>query len=98
MNKEMDRESNDIYVGKKPLMSYALAALLQFNAGNSEVTIKARGRSISHAVDVAEILINKFYPSAYYKDIRISTEHLNNDDGKVSNVSSMEIVLGPKKS
>ena len=30
------------------------------NSGTSEVTLKARGRSISRAVDVAEVVKNKF--------------------------------------
>ncbi len=89
-------DDHNVYIGKKPTMSYVMAAMVILNKG-VECTIKARGRSISHAVDVAEILLNKFYPSAFYRDIRINTEHLENDQGKVSNVSSMEIVLGAKK-
>ena len=56
MSEETKIESNTFFVGKKPLMSYALAALPQFNSGNDEVIIKARGRAISKAVDVAEII------------------------------------------
>ena len=43
--------SKAIFIGKKPLMSYALAALLQFNAGHDDVVLKARGRAISKAVE-----------------------------------------------
>lgn len=91
-----DENDNSVYIGKRPTMNYVMAAMVILNK-NVDCTIKARGRAISHAVDVAEILINKFYPSAFYKDIKISTEHLQNDDQKISNVSSMEIVLGPHK-
>lgn len=89
-----DNSDNSVYIGKRPTMNYVMAAMVILNRG-TDCTIKARGRAISHAVDVAEILINKFFPSAKYKDIRISTEHLTNDDGKTSNVSSMEIVVAP---
>ncbi len=95
MQNNNDKTSdNSVFIGKRPTMNYVMAAMVILNRG-TECTIKARGRAISHAVDVAEILINKFFPSAKYKDIRISTEHLTNDDGKSSNVSSMEIVISP---
>ena len=93
-NKNDKTSDNSVFIGKRPTMNYVMAAMVILNRG-TEYTIKARGRAISHAVDVAEILINKFFPSAKYKDIRISTEHLTNDDGKSSNVSSMEIVISP---
>ncbi len=82
-----------VYVGKKPLMSYVLAAVMQINTEGREVIIKARGQAISRAVDVAEILRHKFVPSANVKDIRIYTETLQREDGSPSNVSSIEIVL-----
>ncbi|MCF2139472.1 MAG: DNA-binding protein Alba [Candidatus Lokiarchaeota archaeon] len=91
---EENTSDNSVFIGKRPTMNYVMAAMVILNRG-TECTIKARGRAISHAVDVAEILIHKFFPSAKYKDIRISTEHLTNDDGKQSNVSSMEIVISP---
>ena len=47
-------DENVIYVGKKPPMSYVLAVVTQFQGSDSdEVAIKARGRSISTAVDTA---------------------------------------------
>ncbi len=76
-------------------MNYVMAAMVILNKGENCI-VKARGRRISHAVDVAEILINKFFPTAKYADIKISTEVLNNDDGSTTNVSSMEITLSPK--
>ncbi len=41
-------------------MNYVLAVLTQFNSGATEVSIKARGRAISRAVDVAEIVRKRF--------------------------------------
>ena len=86
-------EENIIYIGKKPLMSYVLAALRQINDDDGTVVIKARGKSISRAVDVAEILRNQFVTTATIDDIEISTERLTSDDGKESNVSSIEIFM-----
>ena len=87
-------EIDDMYIHMRDadILKYAYDTMVILNKG-VDCTIKARGRAISHAVDVAEILINKFYTSASYKDIRICTEHLSNESGKVSNVSSMEIVI-----
>ena len=54
------REPNTIYVGKKPTMNYVLACLTQINNGSNTVTVKARGRAISRAVDVAQVLTKRF--------------------------------------
>jgi len=92
-------DENVIYVGQKPPMSYVLAVVTQFNvSGSDEVVIKARGRSISTAVDTAEIVRNRFVTDATLKEIKISTESLTNEDGRTSNVSSIEICLTKKKS
>jgi DNA-binding protein len=78
-------------------MSYVLAVVTQFNAsGSDEVIIKARGRSISTAVDAAEIARNRFIKDAKVKDIKISTENITNEEGRTSNVSSIEIILTKK--
>lgn len=92
---ERHGEPNAVYIGKRPTMNYVMATMVILNGGNN-CTIKARGRSISHAVDVAEILTKKFFPSAKYVDIRLNTEQIKNEDNKISNVSSMEIVISPK--
>jgi len=86
-------EENVIYVGNKPVMNYVLACITQFNEGANEVRIKARGRAISRAVDVAEIVRNRFMPEVEVKDIKIGTEELETEDGETINVSTIEIVL-----
>ena len=95
---EERKDENVIYVGNKPPMSYVLAVITQFNtSGSDEVIIKARGRAISRAVDAAEITRNRFVTDAKVKDIKIGTEALTNEDGRTSNVSSIEIYLTTKK-
>ena len=91
-------DENTIFVGNKPPMSYVLAVVTQFNtAGSEEVVLKARGRAISRAVDTAEIVRNRFVTDADVKDIKISTESMTNEEGRTSNVSSIEIILKTKK-
>ena len=95
--KEVNPDENVIYVGNKPPMSYVLAVVTQFNGGSDEVIIKARGRAISRAVDTAEITRNRFVTNAKVKDIKIGTESITNEEGRSSNVSSIEISLTTKK-
>jgi DNA-binding protein len=73
-------------------MNYVLAVVTQFSNGAEEVAIKARGKAISRAVDTAEIALNRFLQGVRKKEIRISTEEVETDDGR-TNVSSIEIVL-----
>lgn len=82
-----------VYIGDKPVMNYVLAVLTQFNKTVGSVTLKARGRSISRAVDTAEITKNRFMPNLKVEGITIGTESIPDDQGKNINVSSMEIVL-----
>jgi DNA-binding protein len=93
MTAKKESEENVIYVGNKPPMSYVLAVVTQFNSGSNEVVIKARGRAISRAVDAAEITRNRFVTDAKIKEIRIGTEAITNEEGRTSNVSSIEIAL-----
>jgi DNA-binding protein len=86
-------EENIVYIGNKPVMNYVLAVVTQMNSGASEVALKARGRAISRAVDVAEIVRNRFIPDAQLESIDISTEEILNNEGTNTNVSSIEIKL-----
>jgi DNA-binding protein len=92
----MAGEDNVIYIGNKPVMSYVLAVVTQFNNGSDELVIKARGRAISRAVDTAEVVRNKFMPGVEVKDIKIGTEQLAGESGDKVNVSSLEITMGSK--
>jgi len=93
-----EKEEHTIFVGTKPPMSYVLAIVTEFkNEDASEVTIKARGRAISRAVDAAEIARNRFVTDTEVKDIKIDTENVTNDEGDTHNVSSIEITLAIKK-
>ena len=87
--------SNHIYIGKKPVMSYAMSALIQLTH-SGEIIIKARGLSISRAVDVAEIVTKRLGNGAYdIKDIKIDTEKLGTGD-EIRSVSTIDIVVAKK--
>jgi DNA-binding protein len=86
-------EENVVYIGNKPVMNYVLAVVTQMNGGVSEVILKARGRAISRAVDVAEIVRNRFITDVEIGGIDISTEEIMNNEGSSTNVSAIEIQL-----
>jgi DNA-binding protein len=92
--RNQEGRENIIYIGRKPTMNYVLAVVTQFNSGMDEVAIKARGNSISKAVDVKEIVINRFMPALKERSIKTSSEDVTNEDGTRSKVSAIQIVLG----
>ena len=56
------------------------------------VTIKARGKKITHAVDVSQMIVKRMNTVGYFiSDVRISSDLLTSQDGKQRNVSTMEI-------
>jgi len=80
-----------ILIGKKPVMSYATAVMMHFASGAKLVTIKARGRAISRAVDVIEVVRRRFFGGKLsVKDVAIGTEAIG-EGGDSRNVSTIEI-------
>ena len=85
-------EDNVVFIGNKQVMNYVLAIVTQFNKGAVEISVKARGKAISRAVDAVEVSRNRFLPQIKIKEIKIGTEKIATDRGD-SNVSTIEIVL-----
>jgi DNA-binding protein len=83
---------NVVFVGKKPTMSYVLAVVTQFSDGMDDVHIKARGRSISRAVDVAEVVRNRFVQGVN-TDVQIGTDEIIDENNNKINVSTIDIKL-----
>ncbi|MDY6788742.1 MAG: DNA-binding protein Alba [Candidatus Nanohaloarchaea archaeon] len=88
-----ESEDNTVYVGSKPAMSYAMAVVTQMNDGKDTVHIKARGKAISRAVDVEEIVRNRFVEDADIDKINLGTDEIDTDEGDTINVSSIHIQL-----
>jgi len=88
------RAENVVFIGRKPPMSYVLAIMTSFSNSNiKEVTLKARGRSITTAVDTAEIARRRFVKDSKVSKITIGTEELTQEEGGTRNVSTIEIVI-----
>ncbi|MFQ5476490.1 MAG: DNA-binding protein, partial [Nitrosopumilus sp.] len=80
-----------IFVGTKPIMTYVSATLTQLSTRQT-VTIKARGKRITQAVDVSQMIVKRMDSVGYVvSDVRISSDSLTSQDGKQRNVSTMEI-------
>jgi len=82
-----------IFIGKRPTMNYVLAVMTEFNSGARRVVIKARGRVTAKAIDVAEIVKNRFLKDVKIEKMETDTENLPSKDGRTVNVSSLEITL-----
>jgi DNA-binding protein len=85
-------DDNTVFVGQKPTMSYVLAVITQFSQGAKEVHIKARGRAISRAVDVVEVVRNRFVNNVKHS-IDIGTERIQAENNMQLNVSTIDIKL-----
>jgi len=71
---------------------------MQFTSrGASEVIVKARGKFISRAVDIAEVARKRFLGDTInIKDIKIDSEEFQTKEGRTIRVSNIEITLGKK--
>ena len=84
---------NIIKIGKKSVIVYVVAGMYMLNNNPKDILIMARGKSISKAVDVAEILRSKFNKKLKY-EIETKTEELTPSPGRDPlNVSCIEITL-----
>ncbi|MGQ9780716.1 MAG: DNA/RNA-binding protein AlbA [Nitrososphaeria archaeon] len=89
-------EPNVIYIGKKGVMAYVLSAVLQLSQ-SAFIVIKSRGRAISKAVDVSQVLINRFGEGKFYvKEVNLGTEAVHTAEGTTRNVSTIDIMVSKK--
>lgn len=97
MEEEIVRD-NSIFVGAKPFMNYVTGVVMQFTTKDAdEVLIKARGKFIARAVDIAEVTSKRFLEGQIFvKNIGINSEEFENKEGKQIRVSTIEITLSKK--
>ena len=99
MTEQKKSDENTVFIGSKPLMNYVTGVVMQFTTkGAKEVTVRARGKFISRAVDVAEVCTKRFLKdhNIEVKDIKIDSEEFENAEKRKVNVSTIDIVLGKK--
>ncbi|MBI2659387.1 DNA-binding protein Alba [Candidatus Woesearchaeota archaeon] len=90
---------NSIFIGGKPFMNYVTGVVMQFTTKNADdVIIKARGKFISRAVDVAEVAAKRFLDNAVaIKDIKVDSEGFRSNEGRDVRVSTIEITLSKNR-
>ena len=80
-----------IFIGSKPIMTYVTATLTQL-ASLPMVTITARGKRITQAIDVSQMIVKRMDEVGFViNDVRTSSDSLTSEDGRVRNVSNIEI-------
>jgi len=92
----MSEKSRIVFVGNKMPMDYVLAIITGLSAGNAkEITLKARGKSITTAIDAAEITRHRFLKNLKVSKITIGTEEMPPREGenRARMVSTIEILL-----
>lgn len=99
MEGKVRTDENIVFIGGKPFMNYVTAVVMQFTTKCAkEVVIKARGKFIARAVDVAEVATKRFLKEhgIEVKDIKINSEEFDNKEGRRVNVSTIDITLQKK--
>ena len=90
---EEKKDTNIVYVGEKPVRVYGESCRVQFDKGNKEVIIKARGKNISKAVSVADF-VRRNLEGSKIGDIVIGSDKINDKEtGKEVYVSSIDIAI-----
>jgi len=87
-------KTNTVFIGDKQVMKYVLSTIIQLKNNPSEVNIKARGKFISKAVDVAEIVRKRYTKGLKpkIKDIKIDTEKYKKEEKEIK-ISTIKISL-----
>lgn len=88
-------DTNSVLIGRKPAMNYVLACITLFHSGVNEVSVKARGKAISRAIDVVEVVRRRFLPNVKVAKIGIGTDQImpQEEGNTLTNVSTIEITL-----
>lgn len=92
-------DEHSVFIGSKPFMNYVTGVVMQFTTQNApEVVVKARGKFISKAVDVSEVVRNRFLENQVdLSNVKIASEEFENKEGKKVRVSIIELTLTKKQ-
>ncbi|MBD3227432.1 MAG: DNA-binding protein Alba [Candidatus Lokiarchaeota archaeon] len=92
-----ESDENIIYIGRKPAMNYVMACFTVIQKNLKKLILKARGRAISKAVDVIEILRNRFMKDQVsIESIETGTEQIESEDRGTFSVSTIAITANIK--
>lgn len=89
-----EEEPSIVRIGKKPTMNYVVACMTLLNSGLAEIMVRARGQSITKAVETVEMLRRAFLRNIKIHSVDIGTEEVKREDGSTASLSMIEIILG----
>lgn len=89
-----EEEPNMVRIGKKPIMNYVVACMTLLNTGVADVMVRARGQSITKAVETVEMLRRAFMKNIRIHSVDIGTEEVRREDGSTASLSMIEIIVG----
>ena len=82
---------NVIFIGTKTIMNYVTATLTQL-ASVPVVTIVARGKRITQAIDVSQMIVKRMNEVGFkITDVRVLSDSLKSKDGQTRSVSVIQI-------
>jgi len=82
---------NVIFIGTKTIMNYVTATLTQL-ASVPVVTIIARGKRITQAIDVSQMIVKRMNEVGFkITDVRVLSDSLKSKDGQTRSVSVIQI-------
>ncbi len=93
MSGVVEEMGDTVIVGSKPIMNYIVACITLFNAGRSQIKVRARGKNISKAVNVVEMLRRVFFKDLEIENIEIGTDVLKDEAGNERSISTISITL-----
>ena len=91
----MGEPTTVIVSNKKPLLNYVTACVTAFNSGYEKVMLRARGSSISNAVEVVRLLRTGFLPNLKVENVEIDGEEVE-IDGRKRVVAYISIMVSLK--
>lgn len=89
---KMSVDDNVVIIGKKSTMNYVVACVTLFNTGINIIKVKARGYSISTAIEAVEMLRKSFIKELKIDDIAIGSQTFEKM-GRTRTISTIEMTL-----
>jgi len=86
----LNKTRDTIFIGEKPFMTNVIFTIIQLI---TMITIRTKGFSIGHAVDVVRIVLRKTNSAFIPRNIKIGSESLVSVDENNRDVSTIEISI-----
>ncbi len=77
----------------KPVMNYVTACVTLFNKGEEQITIRARGKAISNAVEVVQLLRNTLMNDIVMSNANVDGESVSTKDGRDLILPVLELII-----